>query len=298
MVLFDYRLLFFIKTHKNKITLKKNKMTNLIKFNKQVLRKLDGKEMALLKRGWGDNMFVKLQIRSKVNLFEKHNLPIFKLAIKEWMKSEKFLCSKITKNNENDYFYEYHDQIDYNFENVEFLCTNKSTRLVSKLLTNDMISQRFDLNKNQDTLLWKYYFLEVDPKENVYDIIALFHQTISQGKAGFLSICKLLKIFEYLHKKDQLPLDYNKPDVFPGCDKLFEFAKTYDTTPNVDPVKRPSFIDPHRARTKSLSESNFSDLDPNTTLVRVQTNKIFKSIPDLIETSRLNHIKLSKFGLG
>lgn len=276
-------------------------MTNLIKLNKQVLRKLDGKEMALLRRGWGDNMFVKLQIRSKVNLFEKENLSTFQLAIKEWMKSEKFLCSKITKHNDNDYFYEYHDQIDYNFENVEFLrikTSNKSTQLVSKLLTNDMISQRFDLNKKQDTLLWKYYFLEVDPKDNVYDIIALFHQAISQGKAGFLSICKLLKIFEYLHKKEQFPLDYNKTNLFPGCDKLFEFAKTYDTTPNVDPVKRPSFIDPHRARTKSLSESHFIELDPNATLVRVQTNEIFKSIPDLIENSRLNHIKLSKFCLG
>lgn len=275
---------------------------------KMILRKLDDREVGLIERGWGQNMFLKIRVRSQTSWFDKQNLGFLKNAIFLWMQSHKLLCSRIIRNDKNEYFFEYSDPIGYKWQNVEFLgfsydknstsCSDIS-EYVSKLLCEQILSDQIDPKTNSDCLLWKFYIFELDANGYVYDIISLFHHTITQGKTGFLNLCQLLRIFESLHKNERVEVSTDDV-IFEGYDKLFGFAKIFESTPaDVRPVICPSFVNSDRAFASCSNISPPKELnDPKTQIIRVETRELFKSIANLIDNSRLNFIKYQTYSLG
>lgn len=266
----------------------------------KILRKLDAKETGIITLGYDQNMILRVKFASKLDLFTDTNRETFKKAILAWKRWQKFLSSRIRPTNNSEYYFEYVDDNDdsYRFENVKFLRLdsqqNPSVRdyeQVSDLIFEYCNLNEIDPDKNPDHLLWYLYVLELEKRVDgwSYEIFINFHHSIVQGVASFRCICYLLRIFEKLNKRETV--QFEQEVVFPGCESLFAFAKDY-ISPTVHPVlKRPSFIDPARAKSHSLKQTCPSFLDPNGRLVDVETNELFKTIGNLTEMSRQSHIK-------
>ena len=259
------------------------------------LRKLDSKEVNLIKRGWGQNMVMKLRVKSEINLFDKANLDVVKKSIKIWMKSQVFLRSKISKTND-EYFFEYSND-DIDCSNLKLLrATNNriaDREMISRLLFDYILSNEIDPDKESNCLLWKLYIFEIDC--NVYDFIAIFHHSITQGKTGFLNLCELLRTIDHVHKNE--PIDLKEGAVFPGCASLFDFALGYNSSVNTPVCKVPSFVDPKKAKENSLNILKGVDFESDISYVDSGT-RFEASLDDLVRISRVNFIKYEELNLG
>lgn len=259
------------------------------------LRKLDSKEVNLIKRGWGQNMVMKLRIKSEINLFDKANLEVVKKSIKIWIKSQVFLRSKISKTND-EYFFEYSND-DFDCSNLKLLrATNNriaDREMISRLLFDYILSNEIDPDKESNCLLWKLYIFEIDC--NVYDFIAIFHHSITQGKTGFLNLCELLRTIDHVHKNE--PIDLKEGLVFPGCASLFDFALGYNSSVSTPVCKVPSFVNPEKAKENSLNSLRASDFESE--IFNVDSGLRFEaSLDDLVQISRVNFIKYEELNLG
>lgn len=259
------------------------------------LRKLDSKEVNLIKRGWGQNMVMKLRIKSEIDLFDKSNLDVVKKSIKIWMKSQVFLRSKISKTND-EYFFEYSND-DFDCSNLKLLRATNNRKddgeMISRLLFDYILSNEIDPDKESNCLLWKLYIFEIDC--NVYDFIAIFHHSITQGKTGFLNLCELLRTIDHVHKNE--PIDLKEGSVFPGCASLFDFALGYNSSVSTPVCKVPSFVDPKNAKEKSLNSLIVSDFESD--IFYVDSGLRFEeSLDDLVRISQVNFIKYEELNLG
>lgn len=264
------------------------------------LRKLDSKEVNLIKRGWGQNMVMKLRIKSEIDLFDKANLDVVKKSIKIWMKSQVFLRSKISKtpSTNDEYFFEYSND-DFDCSNLKLLRATDNRlgdrEMISRLLFDYILSNEIDPDKESNCLLWKLYIFEIDC--NVYDFIAIFHHSITQGKTGFLNLCELLRTIDYVHKNE--PIDLKEGSVFPGCASasLFDFALGYNSSVSTPVCKVPSFVDPKKAKENSLNSLIVSDFESE--IFYVDSGLRFEtSLDDLFQISRVNFIKYEELNLG
>lgn len=264
------------------------------------LRKLDNKEIGLIKRGWGQNMVMKLRVKSMIDHFASPS--VLKKSINLWRQSQKFLRAKISKIGSNEYILEYTNDNNH-FDNVKLLRavetnSQRSDReRVSQLLFDYIVSNEIDPDKDDSSPLWYLYVFELDCK--VYDLIAIFHHSITQGKTGYLNLCELLKTIEKVHKNE--PVDLKEGDVFPGCESLFDFALSSNSSMvsamSTPVVKVPSFVNPQNAKANSIN--SFKSVDFESEIEYVDSGKRFEAtIDDLVRISRLNFIKYEEFVLG
>lgn len=269
-----------------------------------LIRKLDIKEVGLIKRGWDQNNIGCLPLSSKFDLFEKDNLSILKTAILKVMKSEELMRSRIVKKSNSEYFYETLDLAKYNFENVKFLRVNdihnkpsiESNQLVTNFIFDHMAINEINPDNDDSILIWRMYFFEVDLQKKLYRILSQFHHAAIQGAQVNLIIQRILKTFEMIHKKQ--PFELKESRIFPGCENLLNLKEKYDSLPAREPVKRPSFINPEQARANQLSKPIPTFFGPNAQVVCVDTNTRFESIANLIQSSRHNHTRQKVWCLG
>lgn len=191
-------------------------------YNNRV-RKLDIKEVGLIKRSWDQNVIARYTIHCKVDIFESENLKLMKKAILKVMQSEEYLSACIVKTGDKDYFYERIDFDKYNFENVKFLrlknfieSSDEIKRVISDLLFDDCFSKEINPDKQDKKLLWKWFIFEIDKTQNYYSIIAQFHHSAVQGKVVLMKISKIMKTFEMLHKNQIFELKYEA--IFPNTE--------------------------------------------------------------------------------
>lgn len=273
---------------------------------KTLLRKLDRKEVSLIKRGVGQNSIVILRIQCAMELFSEENIEMFKQAILMWKRTHKFLSSRIVKTNQFDYYFEYIDDEDesYMFENVRFLrlenhknVSRHVYKTVSDFLFEHCLSDEINPDKNAERLLWNMYLFEFDRENRVYDMIVNHHHTISQGFSTVNSLFTLLRIFESIYKNEFIELNENV--VFPGCENLFAFKKPLNGELGVKTyrLKVPSFINRQRAKAASLSQKPPEYLDMHSSIMNVETSEIFETMERLFDVSRMNHVKFKVFYL-
>lgn len=269
------------------------------------IRKLDIKEVGLIKRGWPLNMLLSISLNSKVDIFESENLRLLRLAILKVAQSEEIMRLRIVKINENEYFYERIDLEKYNFENVKFLrvseiykTTVEENQQVSNFLFDHMAFYHINPDEDDTIPVWRLYFFEVDRPQKLYRVFAQFHHAVVQGNKTSRIVFKIMRTYQMILEKKPVQLMESK--LFPGCEKMFNLAEKYHSIPELDPVKRPLFINPNQARKNALSKPIPKGFDPNAEVVCVDTNKRFESIENLIQSSRKNHTRekiwiLSKF---
>lgn len=268
-----------------------------------MIRELDFKEVNLMKRGWDQNICLRLRVKSKTELFEPANLELLKKAILKTMESETFLSARIVKTGEFKYHYERWDMSKYAFENVKFLRLSRRSsapqdiEVMSNLITDYNLAHEINPDKDDNVLLWRLYFFEVDRDQHVYDMIGHFHHSVTQGITTMLVMGKFLSVFQMLHMNMSFELEKN--DMFPGCDNMFEFKRIFERTQPLEPIKRPSFIDPERARASSLKQTpHLKDIGLDDEVVCVDTNSRFESVSNLAEISRHNFIKYKVWTIG
>lgn len=261
------------------------------------IRNLDIKEIGFIRSGYDQNIVTCLPLRSKIDLFEENNLSLLKAAILRVIESEEFMRSRIVKKNDNEYFYERLDFAKYNFDNIKFLrinqtqkISNESKHLVSVFLLDHMAINEINPNKDDSIMIWRMYFLELDRVEKLYHVLAQFHHVMVQSAQMNMIVFKIIQILEML--LENKPFEMKESKIFPGCEKLLNIREIYEMAPLLEPVKRPSFIDPDQAKANALSKPIPTGIDSNAELVCVDTNNTrFASFDQLIKSSRLNHTR-------
>lgn len=256
-----------------------------------LIRKLDIKEVGLIKRGWDQNNVGCLPLSSKFDLFEKENLIMLKTAILKVMKSEELMRSRIVKKSNSEYFYETLNLAKYNFENVKFLRVNdihnkpsiESNELVSNFIFDHMVINEINPDNDDSIPIWRMYFFEVDRQQKLYRILAQFHHAAVQGAQVNLIVQSIFKKFEMI--RENQPFELKDSRIFPGCEKLLNLREKYDSLAAREPVKRPSFINPEQARTNQLSKPIPTCFGSSAEVVCVDKNTHFESIANLIQSS-------------
>ena len=277
--------------------------------NLNVLRKLDFKEVGIIKRGWDQNSLIQLQIKSKVDLFDGQNLSLLKQSILQLMQHQVFLRSQIVKTGEqnNEYSFVRTDLSNYTFENVKFLRFNNNKPLsidamksVSDLLMEYFAANEINPDVNENQLLWKLYVLEICRREHIYDFKIILHHSITQAMSTILNFFKLLEIFHTLHQNKHTQIELKEEPIFQGCEAIFNIVEKYEAASALEPTKRPSFIDPNRARAESISRqlpAALATVDPKSELICVNSNTRFETIGNLIQMSPQNHVKFTSLDI-
>lgn len=265
------------------------------------IRKLDIKEINQIKRGLGKNVILRVTFQSRVPLFDRTNLNMLKESISKVMQSEEFMRCHIVKTGESDYFYERVDHEKYDYANVKFLrymrtkkaeqpkISTETNRKISDLIFDYMATNEIDPDIKDRTLLWKFYFIEIDRQAYIYDIIAQYHHVMVQGPVATMIIFKLLLSFQKLHKSE--PVELGENNMYVGCEESFEFSKNYDSLPTIEPIRRPSFVDPKRAKTISMSQPAPIGLEMSDDVICVDSSLRFESVTNLVDASRACHVK-------
>lgn len=235
------------------------------------IRKLDIKEIGLIKRGWSHNMFLSFSLKSKVDLFESENLRALRTAILKIAQSEEIMRLRIVKVNDNEYFYERIDLEKHNFENVKFLrvseiykATVEENQLVSNFLFDHMAINQINPDEDDTVPVWRLYFFEIDRPRMLYRVFAQFHHAVVQGEQTSRIVFKIMNTLQMILEKKPIQLKESK--LFPGCDEVFNLGEKYHSIPELDPVKRPSFINPDRARKYALNKPIPKGFHPNAEL--------------------------------
>lgn len=268
------------------------------------IRKLDRREVGVLKGPTGRSMMAKYRIRSRFDLFSETNISHFKTAIVLLKQRQKLLRTRIKKLGEDDYCYIYDPDGVESLKNVKFLSVGKSdldivnesvaNLLMEHFLLNDEIHVPESVNENSE-LLWKLYVFERDRVNYLYDIFIYYNHVISQAQSVRFNIYLLLYILESILRNKKINID--EYEAFPGCESMFSdfqqiFGEEYPC------VKIPGFIDPNRAMSSSLRTKPLPDyLDPNLDVFEITSgeNRSFLSIRELVESSRRNHMKFKRF---
>lgn len=278
-----------------------NRIALLMNIKRSIhLRKLDKKEVGIIKRGFDQNMTIRVRLRSQIDLFEPNNLEILKRSILYWKRMQKLLSSRIEKVNDSEYYFDYLDDSKqwYNFENVKLLrlSTNQANKdneyeSLSDLIFEHCILNEINPDKYSNQLLWYLYIFEM--KDQVYDIAINYHHTIGQGKSSYLNILHLLQLVEKLHKNETIL--FKGFDVFKGCMNLFDIKEESLVKVDLPTLKNPSFLDPYRAKRTQLEHQTSKNLNPDCEIIYADTKNRFESVGNLLELSRINHIKYKTF---
>ena len=268
------------------------------------IRKLDRREVGVLKGPTGRSMMAKYRIRSRFDLFSETNINHFKTAIVLLKQRQKLLRTRIKKLGEDDYCYIYDPDGVESLKNVKFLSVGKNkldivnesvaNLLMEHFLLNDEIHVPESVNENSE-LLWKLYVFERDRCNYLYDIYIYYNHVISQAQSVRFNIYLLLYILESILRGKKVNID--EYEAFPGCESMFSdfqqiFGEEYPC------VKIPGFIDPDRAMSSSLRTKPLPDyLDPNLDVFDITSGETrsFLSIRELLESSRRNHMKFKSF---
>lgn len=269
------------------------------------IRKLDRREVGVLKGPTGRSMMAKYRIRSRFDLFSETNINHFKTAIVLLKQRQKLLRTRIKKLGEDDYYYIYDPDGVESLKNVKFLSVGKTSNLelvnesvanllLEHFLLNDEIHVPESVNENSE-LLWKLYVFERDRVNYLYDIFIYYNHVISQAQSVWFNIYMLLYTLESILTNKKV--DSYEYEAFPGCESMFSdfqqiFGEEYPC------VKIPGFIDPNRAMSSSSRTKPLPDyLDPNLDVFDITSGETrsFLSIRELLESSRRNHMKFKRF---
>jgi len=302
------KMLLFIKSHKKAIFRQFSEF-NLIQLQKkssfQVLRKVDNlyedyylnkNDMAVICRHF--------RVRTEIDYFSNFNL--LRKAIEDWKSLNPFLRCKVQKlpvDNGKELANYFVSADDKNLSNVKFLTarydnlsslSNEKHDEIMKLLVEKDINYDYDYSKH---LLWKLKFYKLENK--LYDILFTVNHAISEDRCNINLVLKLLDIIDKMHKNEYVK--EKEYQLLPAMYGSYVF-KPPSSEIRRDQVisERPSFVKPELAKQESLNSfsTKFTEQDiKNIKLVDVQTNKIYSSLPNLLEISKRNYSKFENIKL-
>lgn len=242
--------------------------------NLKVIRKVIASEIGKNRTIFGPNAVITMRIRSRLDLFER--LDQVRAGIHAWKSMHQFLRAKIVPKDEDFYYVIDEDSsANRNLENIKFLRVQKrqengpkkqiddEEEFLYELVFEKYNSDLIDCEKEHD-LLWRLAFLELPPKDNLfgYEIYWVFNHLIGDGCSVKENMLLLLSLIEKSMKGETIePVDFG---VYPGNGKLFEAEiSAIGETNQIEPVVKPSFVDPAQARISSSTSINkyFTSLD-------------------------------------
>lgn len=268
----------------------------------KVLRKLDKNELVKSQGGAGTNFVSTYRIRSKLDLFSKHQSVSLLKSIHTWKSMHKFLQSKINLIDQ-DYCFVLNEDAPalVNLENVYFLRIISDTNRgeFENSITNLVIEKCFhELIDFKSEYLWRIILIEFDQTsdgEFIYELVLQLHHAIADGLSTNANIVLLLDIIQRTINGEEI--EKREFGVFPGTDVLFEKeAKSIEKRLNTPNVFWPSFVDIKREKSASFNQK-YKDLENvNFELLDVLTNKIYAKSSDLYFISReLSTVKPNRF---
>lgn len=222
--------------------------------NYQVLRKLENAEVAKNRTLFGPNVLVTIRFRSRLNLFER--LDKVRAGIVAWKSMHRFLRAKVVSKDDGLYFVvDENSSANRNLENVQFLRLRKSsTKNIDSEFLYDLVIEKFISEmincEGEHELLWRLALLELDNQR--YELLWQFHHIIGDGLSAKENITLLLSLISKSLRDEQIePIDLG---LYPGTGKLFEKEiRSLGEIAEREPVLRPAFVDPDRARETSGS---------------------------------------------
>lgn len=196
----------------------------------EIVRKVDGRELATNRASFGSNLMMTLRFRTSrpVDLFAStQRLNQVREAIHAWKSMHRLLRAQVIHTYDSQsYYFVIDESSNQNLEkNVKFLRVkhnrNRSKfsrpvneNLVYELLFERLISDRIDFNDN--TLLWRLALVELkqDGDELVYELFWSVHHAIADEPSMRENLRLLLELIETSVRGGQIePREF---DVYPG----------------------------------------------------------------------------------